>query len=587
MGRQSHAWLVAAAGLVAVTALAAGGRQAVAGASAAPAPSSTPSTTTRGVASGGAHAGASDLEVTSSGATVGRSLKERFADVTNAFDFIPARLHAGIRAHTNGEDLTAYLQAAIDAAGSGTLFLPSGTYQHRGLATHASITIRGAGWQATVLKNVSAATPSLMIGSQPRANYLVGGVAVSDLRISGPSKGAAVLYDTQSHTVLSRVHILDVGGHGVQIGGAQHVYGLTISQCIIQNAEGDGVFGKGSWGRQVNAINILDGTEIITSGGNGINLWGTSVNVRNSIIEGNRGYGVLITEADAIGEHDNRASSFSIEGSYFEGNKRGNIRVEVGRYGGRITKAIDGLTIRDNYLNGGGMDRAARNVSMSVTSGGMIPLEHALLEGLTFTGNAVAEDYKSPALTGVCDFGDAPGSNSVVTPGEAVRSAGGAGAKTLETRYLNLGDARLNGGPRSLVIPGFIFAKGDFAFDDPEAARSREVALDPQKPRRSYFPIQLPRGSVVLDASIYADTTSVDYSVEVVLLARDPRNAMDGWRTLMSWTSAHRFGPGLVRSTREAKHRIESGDEELLLRVSVTGAKGTGLRLGNPILHFN
>jgi hypothetical protein len=318
-------------------------------------------------------------------------------------------------------------------------------------------------------------------------------------------------------------------------------------------------------------------------------VWGTSVNVRNSIIEGNHGYGILITEADALGKEDNRASSFAIEGSYFEGNKRGNIRVEVGRYARRITKAIDGLTIRDNYLNGAGMDHDARNVSMSVASEGTVSYEQALLAGLTFTGNSVAEDYKSPAYSGVCDFGDAPGVTSIVTPGEAVRGEGGAGAlgPRVERRYINLGAARFVGGARSLVIAGAFSAKGDFTFDDPEAARSREVALDPLQPRRSYFPVQLARGSVVLDAAIYADTVSMDYSVDVALLARDPREPAKGWRPLMSWSSAHRSGAGLVKSPRGAGRRIGLGDEDLLLRVSVTGASGSRLRLGNPVLHFN
>jgi hypothetical protein len=66
--------------------------------------------------------------------SVSRSLSDRAADVVNIMDIIPSRFHAGIVGRSITEDVTTYVQAAIDMMPSGTTFYaPTGLYPITGL----------------------------------------------------------------------------------------------------------------------------------------------------------------------------------------------------------------------------------------------------------------------------------------------------------------------------------------------------------------------------------------------------------------------------------------------------------------------
>lgn len=252
---------------------------------------------------------------------VPRELRDRFAEVINVKDF-------GARGDGDADD-TAALAAAIAAAGTGgTVFIPPGTYRHTGITINQSIILRGSGWMATVLKNVSVSAPAVTVSRQPGSGtapdgYIVGGVLIEQLQLTGTSTGAAVLYNTQSHTVLRDVYILSNGGHGVQLSTDSHVYGLTIDHCVIQGNVLDGIYGRGEGLRQINAVQIVNGTELVANR-NGINLWGINIGIVGSIIEGNRAAGIYLNADDMV-TTDASADAYEITGNYFEANKDGAI----------------------------------------------------------------------------------------------------------------------------------------------------------------------------------------------------------------------------------------------------------------------
>jgi hypothetical protein len=368
-----------------------------------------------------------------------------------------------------------------------------------------------------------------------------------------------------------------------------------MDNCIVQFVGGDGVYGKGTPSRQVNAINILNNTEI-TNAQNGVNVWGVSIRVENAIIEGNRGFGVLITEADALGTENSAGRNISLVGNYLEANKQGNIRVEVGHYYSVVGKRLEGLTIRDNYLYGGGMNPGARNVSMAKVVGRALKMDrNPYLSGLEFSGNTVAEDPSNPVGSSVCDFGDVPGANSVIAPAEAPIPFGGEkyGVAALEARYLNLGLARFDLPFRRLSIPGLFYARGDIVYTDTSSGHSEPVPLS-ERPKRAFFPLSLPQGSVVLDAGVHIDTSSRDYTVEIAVLQRDPRGDAGAWTTLLTWSAEGHSGTRVLEvpdidamQGQGALRRVRKGNEDLMLRISVTGAKGSSLRVGNPYVRYN
>ncbi len=530
-----------------------------------------------------------------------RELRQRFADVVNVKD---------CGATGNGVKLdTAAINLAITkaAAGNGTVFFPPGTYLHEGIVTNTSVVLQGAGWRATILKNVHATNAGLTINSQPGAPYLVGGVVVRDMMLSAApgTTGPGIAYNTQTHALLENVYLLDIGGHGVLLGVNQHVYGLTMSHVIIQNAGACGVYGRGHNDTQVNAINIINGTEIAGCGSHGVSVWGVNVNTRDSIIEGNLGYGVHICTSDSVGVDDNTAVNTSIDGNYLEANKLGNIYVEAGSYAGdTLTKRIQGLAITNNYLNGVAMNATAYNVKMVEAGTGVIygDLNPALV-GLKYDNNIVFEDFTvypaevppTHVLSDICDFGDLPGLNCTISPGElhGMDRWGETGTSEVEDRYINIGLASLQSHGKRIAIPGVFFAKGDITYTSLTTGEA-DGFVPSGTPKFAYFPIPVPQGAVILDAHVHVTTVCADYSIEIAIFSRDPRGPAGTWTALVTWNAPNLSGTQLVTMPSidsfvlsPYSRRMHKTAEDLMLRIKVTGTGADNLYLGNPFVRYN
>jgi hypothetical protein len=101
------------------------------------------------------YAQAADVSFTPSGiGGIAQSVARRLQKVVFVTDFIPVALHDGIWTGTNTTDLTAYIQAAIDALdtlGGGVLYFPQGVYKVTSTLTVAEsgTHLMGAGMSAT------------------------------------------------------------------------------------------------------------------------------------------------------------------------------------------------------------------------------------------------------------------------------------------------------------------------------------------------------------------------------------------------------------------------------------------------------
>jgi hypothetical protein len=95
-------------------------------------------------------------DVTSTLSTTARTLADRFSDIVNVLDYIPANLHASIKNASNTTDLTSYIQTAIDAQkirGGSPVYMPSGTYLFTQLKIPRNFSLIGDGARATLGTN--------------------------------------------------------------------------------------------------------------------------------------------------------------------------------------------------------------------------------------------------------------------------------------------------------------------------------------------------------------------------------------------------------------------------------------------------
>jgi hypothetical protein len=137
-----------------------------------------------------------DVSFTQSGTgAVSRPVSGKLQELPSFFDFIPTSLHAGITAGTNTDDLTTYIQAAVDAAyteQTGGVFANAGTFYWttvaRQLAAKRTVNIYGAGTKATVFKKYGAGTDPLLNWSTSGSSVLEAYARFQDFSISASGK---------------------------------------------------------------------------------------------------------------------------------------------------------------------------------------------------------------------------------------------------------------------------------------------------------------------------------------------------------------------------------------------------------------
>jgi hypothetical protein len=488
-------------------------------------------------------------------------------------------------------DDTAAIQAAITAAAYGTVLIPAGTYKHTGFTITNAVKIVGVGWGKTILNNVGTG-PSITISSTPGYDWqlVMGGPVIEDLRIDGLGDG--ILYITQTHTLIHNVCIC-VYGYGIHIGDGisdHHATCLTVDHCLIDGCVGGGVYGKASAAAQINAVTITN-SEIAHSPGNGVDLWGISIRIENCIIEGNAGYGVVLSEAD-VPTYSYLADSTSIQGNYFEANVLGNIYVETGMYGDGYQKQVIGLSICDNFISGSGLVGGAPSVKM-VRVGNTNFETATFLMDMTFERNGLYGN----GLQGMADFGDAPDVSCIIRPwlgDEAYEPQ----ISQVEAIYINLGLASFPCGTKHLVIPGAFFARGSDIVYNGLAIDSGSPLSDPfisnGATKYVYFPVTLPQGSIVISPAVFIQAQNT-YTIDFTIYVKDPRGAAGGWTTFADWnfagqTGAKLVGGGYLESSITSnldQRRIKKLGEELMLRIAVTGNDGSYMYLGTPVIRYN
>lgn len=163
---------------------------------------------------------------------IARTAQAKMRDVVGVFDFMTTAQIADVQAGTLGEDVTAAIQAAIDAAyalslgnitvtydtirkGGATVQIPPGAYKTTTtVQLKEGVTLQGAGRFSTV---ISSSYDGTLIRNQTPVSYDAFGMGIKDLCVQGDRTktsqiGIALLRDWQGE--YSNVSVVECGSHG-------------------------------------------------------------------------------------------------------------------------------------------------------------------------------------------------------------------------------------------------------------------------------------------------------------------------------------------------------------------------------------
>jgi hypothetical protein len=225
------------------------------------------------------------------------------------------------------------IQACIDDAQNGTVYIPSGKYSVTStLEINYATQIKGAG---TMFFYGDNGTVIFGHGEFPifhidtcatrETNY---GASIQDLLIfgSGDAYQTGINITTEGTVLIKNVRIGLCGDYAIRLGGDWHTTGVEISNCDLQQNAVGGIYGRiQDAGYQITAIRILNNM-IQHNTGYGINLIGTNITIRGNIIQGNDSSGIYLGARDM--NNDNCSSTNTlIDANWIEGNYGGEVYI--------------------------------------------------------------------------------------------------------------------------------------------------------------------------------------------------------------------------------------------------------------------
>ncbi len=168
--------------------------------------------------------------------------------------------------HTGATNSTSSIQATIDAAKDGIVFIPEGEYDVDSLCIKYATIIQGAGYsvrnnKGTVLKTTSA-LPVFIFRNKDAVSIYSDGASIRDLCIYGDShadngsfKQTGMMIITEAPTIIDRVWFYNLGDYGIRLGDSTHTTKTKIQDSHFLLNERGGIYGR-SLDNQINAIRI-------------------------------------------------------------------------------------------------------------------------------------------------------------------------------------------------------------------------------------------------------------------------------------------------------------------------------------------
>jgi hypothetical protein len=254
-----------------------------------------------------------------------RTAQAKLRDIVNAVDF-------GVKA--DGSDDTAAMTDcwnALYAAGGGVMNLPAGTIRVTALdfvfSSYVSMTIRGAGRDATVIKKLGATTTPVL--SVTATGFLDSGLVIEDCSIVGLGATHDGLKVTDLAQLVTSNFRVNVCGVGLNTFGALVCNHYNIR--LDNNATGYSA-DKSTGNIYSNNVNFYGGKIQRNSSfgvnlirGGGINFYGTDIELNGTT--GNTSTGNVVTRSTIDDEYG--YANVCFDGCWFEGSYGTNIKIEA------------------------------------------------------------------------------------------------------------------------------------------------------------------------------------------------------------------------------------------------------------------
>lgn len=227
--------------------------------------------------------GLSSANVTYNRALTGtqlRTVEGRLRDFTSVFDFMTPAQIAGVQAGTFLVDVTAPIHAALNS-GAREVYFPQGGYlvNDNGSGDPAvwidtvsvGKTLRGAGRQATVIRNIGTGPAVGSLGNPITPNT---SIRICDMSIEGsPGTGFGIRFYYTSQSVIERVDCYGHGAAGIEISNGAHI---AIVDCWSRSNTGNAL----SIGGEAYFVDVRGGTFETSPNGVEIDIAGGALSPR-------------------------------------------------------------------------------------------------------------------------------------------------------------------------------------------------------------------------------------------------------------------------------------------------------------------
>lgn len=481
-------------------------------------------------------------------------------------------------ADRSGVNLSQSAFDKVKGTGNRDIYFPSGTYKVSNISLPTYSRAFGDGYDSVLISDGS-------VNHVITLNY-VHHCRIDNLRIkgnAGKTNLCGIYGNGAVWTELENLIVENNGSHGIQFTDTGTAY-LGSYPVMCSNVHSRYNLGDGynqvatSGNNQQNAIYIKN-SEFQGNVGNGLTLWGTRITMRDSVSEGNTGYGIKIDNGLTSGSSYS-ASSICLTDNYFELNTAGHIRVRVGTYG-----AIQQFTIEDNYLSSNStiLGVGYKPVSVDNYSSGA-----NLIRNLSFKRNV--NQISGTDLTAYADFGNALNADSFIEPYFASLTA--TDIVTVPSKYINIGYARLKF-VQNATANGYFRAKGGsgITYSNPLTG-SDNITVSGSS---TNFHMEIPIGSKLFFAAVPVQTDSTNYAVTLSLYSRqyDATNVTTNATLIATMPMSGMSGPQLVKSsTLESyvsgtNYLASSTNMDFVLKITVTWVSpGTFFYLGSPTIYY-
>jgi hypothetical protein len=472
-------------------------------------------------------------------------------------------------------DDTAAIQAAI--ATNQAVFFPAGTYLHTGISVGIAnnrVELEGAGWAKTKLLCTTPGAHSIAIRNTGTAGQFYNFPVVRNLHIDGDdTNGCGIYGDGLVMYLFENLRITNQGSHGICLtdtgtpsGGS---YLGVIRNVFSASNVGDGIYQVATKGADQQNASWISNCEL-QGNANGATIWGTSINITNSSLEGNLGYGLRIVTTNTGIAYP--AQRLSLKDCYLEANTVGHIYVKT-----RVASGlIEGLSIEDNYFftpSGG-----AGYVPILFDSG----TNTNEIRGLSFKGN---QFLFVVAPTVIANFGNALSNDCLIAP--RFQFTGTPDFLTISTltQYIGLGQAKFDY-VKSQTLSGYFLSKGNLNIAYSGFEKSDNVTTN----GNAKFPLSVPLNASLVQFSVPVETDSTNYAINFILFGK----SLDGTAAhtqIFNVAIASNSGSKTVKTTilpaYNSNFRVTGARVDMYFQMSVTlTTPGTVFYLGNPTVFY-